>query len=264
MIIDSFMFFNEFDILEGRLEYLYDVVDRFVIVESNRSHTCKPKPLYFKQNQTRYKKYMDKIVHVVYKNMNTSTPNAWIHENSQRNYILEGLEDCPDDAWVMIGDVDEIPDKKKLILALDLIEKENQYKTNEWFSFQQKMFYYNFNQFNSIWWRGTQLVKNRLVKEKMPQHFRNNREYKNMFVIDDSGWHLSYWGQPESIKTKIENFAHQEYNNERYKDLKHIEESIKNGKDLFDRAGSGVFIKCNREELDPDLVKCFGKYEVII
>jgi len=262
MIIDSFMFFNEFDILEGRLEYLYDVVDRFVIVESNRSHTCKPKPLYFKQNQARYKKYMDKIVHVVYKNMNTSTPNAWIHENAQRNYMLEGLNDCPDDAWVMIGDVDEIPDKKKLVSILEIITNDKQYGTTERFSFQQRMFYYNFNQFNSIWWRGTQLAKNRLVKEMMPQFVRDRRTDKDLLVINDSGWHLTYWGQPETIRYKIENFAHQEYNDEQYKSLDHIQESMKKGKDLFDRSEWGTLVKCDRRSLDDDMLKVFGKYEV--
>ena len=81
MIADCFMFFNEFDILEGRLEYLYDVVDRFVIVESNRSHSCKTKPLYLKENMSRYKKYKDKITHVVYKNSNTDRKSTRLNSS---------------------------------------------------------------------------------------------------------------------------------------------------------------------------------------
>ena len=37
MIIDCFLFFQELDILEIRLKYLYDFVDKFIIVEANES-----------------------------------------------------------------------------------------------------------------------------------------------------------------------------------------------------------------------------------
>ena len=63
MIVDSFIFFNEFDILEGRLEYLYDHVDYFVIVESNLTFSGNTKPLYFMNNMSRYKKYLDKVLY---------------------------------------------------------------------------------------------------------------------------------------------------------------------------------------------------------
>ena len=36
-IYDCFNFFNELDILELRLNILYDVVDYFIIVESNKT-----------------------------------------------------------------------------------------------------------------------------------------------------------------------------------------------------------------------------------
>ena len=39
MIIDSFIFFNELDLLELRLKELWDVVDRFVLDESTRLHS---------------------------------------------------------------------------------------------------------------------------------------------------------------------------------------------------------------------------------
>ena len=39
MIYDCFTFFNELDILELRLQLLYDVVDKFVLVESTKTHS---------------------------------------------------------------------------------------------------------------------------------------------------------------------------------------------------------------------------------
>ena len=63
MLIDCFTFFRELDLLEGRLEYLYDSVDYFVIVEADITFACKKKPLNFLNNIKRYKKYLDKIVY---------------------------------------------------------------------------------------------------------------------------------------------------------------------------------------------------------
>ena len=44
---DCFTFFNELDVLEFRLQELYDTVDHFVIAEANMSHSGKPKEYWF-------------------------------------------------------------------------------------------------------------------------------------------------------------------------------------------------------------------------
>ena len=46
-IIDSFLFFNEFDMLDLRLNILDEYVDEFVLVESEVGFTGKPKRLFF-------------------------------------------------------------------------------------------------------------------------------------------------------------------------------------------------------------------------
>ncbi len=46
-VYDCFTFYNEFELLELRLRALWDVVDYFVLVEADRTHTNKPKPFYF-------------------------------------------------------------------------------------------------------------------------------------------------------------------------------------------------------------------------
>jgi beta-1,4-mannosyl-glycoprotein beta-1,4-N-acetylglucosaminyltransferase len=52
-IYDCFTFYNEFDLLEIRLEELYDVVDYFVIVEGNRTFQNSSKPYLFLENISR-------------------------------------------------------------------------------------------------------------------------------------------------------------------------------------------------------------------
>lgn len=51
MIYDCFIFFNELDILELRLKELGHVVDKFVLVEANRTFQNGPKPYYFEENK---------------------------------------------------------------------------------------------------------------------------------------------------------------------------------------------------------------------
>jgi beta-1,4-mannosyl-glycoprotein beta-1,4-N-acetylglucosaminyltransferase len=50
-IIDSFMFYNELDVLNIRLYEIYDIVDNIVLVESTKTHTGKPKELYYLNNK---------------------------------------------------------------------------------------------------------------------------------------------------------------------------------------------------------------------
>ena len=45
MIIDAFTFFNEKELVELRVKYLSDVVDRFLIIEADVTHTGKKKTL---------------------------------------------------------------------------------------------------------------------------------------------------------------------------------------------------------------------------
>ena len=61
MIIDCFLFFQELDILEIRLKYLYDFVDKFIIVEANESFAGNKKEFNFENNINLFKKYIDKI-----------------------------------------------------------------------------------------------------------------------------------------------------------------------------------------------------------
>ena len=62
-IFDVFLFFNELDLLEIRLNMLYPFVDYFVINEATQTFFGSDKPLYYLENKERFKKFEDKIVH---------------------------------------------------------------------------------------------------------------------------------------------------------------------------------------------------------
>ena len=54
-VYDTFIFYNELDLLEIRLRELYDHVDVFVLVESNLTLTNHPKPYIFEESQERFR-----------------------------------------------------------------------------------------------------------------------------------------------------------------------------------------------------------------
>jgi len=64
MIIDAFTFFNEYDMLEARLKYYYDFVERFIISECDHTHAGNYKGFNFEENLKRYDKYLDKVTYL--------------------------------------------------------------------------------------------------------------------------------------------------------------------------------------------------------
>ena len=101
MIYDCFSFFNELDILEIRLNVLYETVDYFVITEANKTHTGSKKEYVFEQNKERFSKFLDKIIYIKVDDLpdlesseTSSDGNKWLYENYQRDAIMRGLKDC--------------------------------------------------------------------------------------------------------------------------------------------------------------------------
>ena len=117
MVIDIFPFFNELDLLEIRLNILNDYVDKFVICEANETFSGKLKPLYFKDNEERFAKWKDKIIHYVVKNDDKeiqdkamASPNTgnkehwWLREFAQKEEAIKALSFCKDDDIICISD----------------------------------------------------------------------------------------------------------------------------------------------------------------
>lgn len=75
-IFDSFIFFNELDLLEIRLNILKDVVDYFVLTESPYTVSGNEKPLYYLENKDRFGSLNDKIIH----NITEEIPNDYHSE----------------------------------------------------------------------------------------------------------------------------------------------------------------------------------------
>jgi len=223
------MYFDEDTVLDVRLNYLDEYVDRFVIIEAEYNHKGeKRKP---KFNIENFKKFKDKINYLLVKQNAPEIQkindldsddirggklimNALKRENFQRNHITDGLTEASDEDWIIISDLDEIPNLKNNDLR--------NIKAPLVF-FKQLMMYYKFNLvLENYPWIGSKACKKKNLKS--PQWLRNikdriyswwrfdtffsNTKYTNIKIIDKGGWHFSYLKSPKDIEKKLQSYLH--------------------------------------------------------
>ena len=237
-IYDCFQYFNEEHIANLRFNILNKHVDYFVIVESTVNHQGQKKNLHFKIEK--YKKFKNKIKYIVV----DDTPDIIkkpheggesLVEQHQRNSLMKVLNTAKDDDLIILSDVDEIPDLKKL----------NLFDKNKYAVFSQKMFMYkiNFLNLDENNWHGSRICLKKNLKS--PQWLRDLKfkkypfwridKFRNIQIIENGGWHFAYLQSPENISKKIKSFAHGEFNKEHLVDEKNIARKIQMGSDVFER-----------------------------
>ncbi len=223
------MFFDEEMLLDLRLNILDEFVDKFVIVESSYTHSGKEKKLVFDINK--YSKFKKKINYIILKeppkgieeiSSNDSEDeisrkeilNALKRENLQRDAILNGLKDADSNDWIIVSDLDEIPDLTKVNF--------NNIK-NKIIFFKQRVFYYKLNlELKTLRWIGTKACRKKYLKS--PQWLRNikdkiypkwrldilfsEKKYNDIFFIENGGWHFSFVKKPEDIEKKLRSYLH--------------------------------------------------------
>ena len=240
-LYDCFMYFDEDLVLDLRLNVLNDYVDKFVIAEATKDHTGRNKKLNF--NIENFSKFKAKINYIIVddlpmnlKSFKKDWPVHHLRDQYQRNALSRGYKNCGDDDIIMISDIDEIPEPKKI--------KEFELK-NKYACFMQKNFQSKINLLNisDKYWMGTKIIQKKYLKS--PQWLRNIKTAKPAFwkfykphqpqLIYDGGWHFSFLKQPKGISKKIKAYAHSEFNKPEFTDEKKIEEKIKNRVDIFDR-----------------------------
>ena len=230
-IYDSFIYNNEDLILDIRLNYLNKFVKQFIIVEAKFTHQGKEKTKFL--NLSNFNKFRNKITHLFIENFPPNLLN-WGRENFQRNYISNGLKEMQDDDFIMISDIDEIPNLRKF-----KYDDKLRYTV-----FCQKNFAYKLNLINKTFpiWHGTKGCKKKHLKT--PQWIRNQKIKRKTFLnffnikwnmINNGGWHFSYLMSPNQIREKIMSFGHAEFNHSKFTDITKIEEKVNKNLDLFDR-----------------------------
>ena len=228
-IFDCFMYFDEDVVLDVRLNFLNDYVDKFIIIESVFNHKGEKRNPQFDINK--FSKFKDKIIYILKDEIpkgiekieksddhneiyRKSIFNAGKRENLQRNNIMDGLKNVDQDDWVIISDLDEIPNLKEINLR-NISDKI--------ILFRQDMMYYKFNlKLDNFNWIGSKAckfkflkspqwlrdVKNRKFKWWRIDTFFSKRKYQNLKIINNGGWHFSYLKTPESIEKKLKSYLH--------------------------------------------------------
>jgi beta-1,4-mannosyl-glycoprotein beta-1,4-N-acetylglucosaminyltransferase len=223
------MFFDEEMLLGLRLKTLNKYIDKFIIVESKYTHSGDKKKLIF--NINKYSEFKKKINYIVtedrvegIENINNDDNenqknikhimNALRRENYQRNKIKDGLAEAVPEDWIIISDLDEIPNLKKI--NFNKINKKIIF-------FKQRVFYYKLNlELKKIHWIGSKAVRKknlispqwlRNIKDRIYSKWRldiifSKKKYNNIFYINDGGWHFSYIKKPEDIEKKLKSYLH--------------------------------------------------------
>jgi beta-1,4-mannosyl-glycoprotein beta-1,4-N-acetylglucosaminyltransferase len=236
-IVDCFIFYNELDLLNYRLNILNDCVDYFVLVEATHTFVGKEKPLFYQENKELFKEFNHKIIHIIvddfshkYPNINIEKGEQWNNEKFQRNCIKRGLDKLQlnDDDIFTVTDLDEIPDP-------NIFEKIKKNEINiDVVTIELDFYYYNLNCKINGKWPLSKMISYKKYKELniSCEEIRQNMSFE---IIPNAGWHLSYFGNEQFIKNKIENFGHQELNIADFTDENKISNRIKNKLDVYDR-----------------------------
>jgi beta-1,4-mannosyl-glycoprotein beta-1,4-N-acetylglucosaminyltransferase len=245
-IVDCFIFYNELDILNYRLNILNNIVDYFIIVESTLTHIGNNKKLYFEENKKLFEKFKHKIIHIIVddfpfcnKNIDITKNQQWVNEQFQRACIKRGIEKLTNNLnncdLIIISDVDEIPDPR----TLSNIKYSNKYiEINH---LEQDFYYYNLNSIRNEKWIHPKILS--YLKYRELNCDTNMIRFYKCLPIKNGGWHLSYFGTSDFIKNKLLNFAHQEYNKNEITNINNIQNKINNCVDLFDRETNMKYIE---------------------
>ena len=285
------MFFDEEMLLGLRLKTLNKYVDKFIIVESKYTHSGDKKKLIFDINK--YSEFKNKINYIVtedapngIENINSDDDenqknikhimNALRRENYQRNKIKDGLNEAGPDDWIIISDLDEIPN-------LDMIDFNKINK--KIIFFKQRVFYYKLNlELKKIHWIGSRAVQKknlispqwlRNIKDRIYSKWRldiilSKKKYNNIFYINNGGWHFSYVKKPEDIEKKLKSYLHhREYDLEPL-GIKKIKNFVDNKSVIYDHrvdqtqykfSGSQKLEKIGLDNLPPDVKNNINFYK---
>jgi beta-1,4-mannosyl-glycoprotein beta-1,4-N-acetylglucosaminyltransferase len=247
-IVDAFLFYNEIEMLDYRLSVLDEVVDFFVIVEMTHTFAGNPKPMYFTENRERYKQFENKIIYVR-KEASYKSPNIdfhkcqqWINEYEQRESMKEGINTIsnklnPGDI-ITISDVDEIPNPE---LLKNIKKGKRIIQKNLFYALIQEYYCYNLTCKNSTNWDNSKLFTYQFYIENVKNAPSNLfmlsriRFCYRCYVIENGGWHLSFFGTPDFIQNKLKQFSHQEFNDKERTNNNYIISSITNYTNIINK-----------------------------
>jgi len=265
------MFFDEEMLLDLRLNIMNKYVDKFIITEATYMHNGVAKKLNFDINK--FSKFKDKIIYIVvdnqppdlfniYKNDDDEHDtrgqklvlNGYKRDNYQRQMAQQALENIDPEDWIIINDIDEIPNLEKVDL--------NKIK-NKLLIFKQQVFYYKFNLlYKNVSWFGSKACKKknflspqwlRNIKHKKYPLWRldlifSKKKYNDIFYINNGGWHFTNIKSPADIEKKLLNYTHHYEFEQSGLTIKDLHKKILEKKIIYDHSVDQRKFKWNSEK----------------
>lgn len=266
-VYDCFMFFNELDTLEMRLNIHDPVVDYFVICEATVTHSgISREPLFEKHmHEERFSKFLPKIKYILLTSIPDDFNNlplveehtmqdkaqnkmiGWFNSKDyicktnlgqcrewyQRDSLTQALVNCSDNDIIIISELDEIHN------PVTIREILNHFDSNHVYCLRQNSYYYYLNLLKEKHWVGGRIATYEKFSTFRTSEFKHHRD----IIVADGGWHFSYQGSLDQIKQKLLGYCH--YVAEDSSVIENLQEHITNFNDPFERDG-----KLKRVEID--------------
>jgi len=190
--------------------------------------------LFFDEQKHIFDEFSSQIVHVVVNDLPDSE-DSWLLEHFQRNAITRGLASASPQDLVIVSDVDEIPTPH----AIRILKECEGWDQSGPIHFFTRFYNFKFTwQFEAMWFH-PQASTYDWITRNSPQTLRMSRTRPSFLRLDDAGWHMSFFADPERIMEKIRAYAHQEFNRQDMLDKEAITQAIANGTDYFYAHGKG-------------------------
>ena len=244
-LFDCFTFNDELDLLELRLQTSAPHVDFFVLVEAAKTFSGAGKPLHFKNNQSRFAQYREKLRHVVVTDLPPPAPRRWEAEVSQRNSLVQGLDGARAQDIVLVSDADELIHPQVLATlrqecsGLTGLQMRSTFRFANWElplgPFAQAARAMPFRQLHN------------------PHHQRNHEQPEH--VIRDAGRHFTSLGDVQDLVAKFENYSHSEMDNSLQKSTQFLARAQKMGLDVFSRQLVSVLGRAELSPIQRELLK---------
>ncbi len=232
-VIDVFTFNGETAVLKLHLATLYDYVDKFIIVEANKTFAGNKKPMYFFRDQRYFAPWLKKVEYypitdwddpeiweLAIKSPNTKGAAHWKREFYIKESIKKALLTLEDEDTVFIGDVDEI------------IDPNAHFESNSPIKAKLRVYAYYLNNLSDEEFYGTLIAQYKDIKNTCLNHLRSD---KGLYAKSDYlGWHFTSMGGIEEVRRKLNNsYTQDSYNT--FEVQQKLPERMKEGIDYLGR-----------------------------
>ncbi len=237
-IFDCVLYSGENDALEIRLRELYNMVDKVIIVESNRSFSGAPRDLEWNPNDPRFVVFTEKIRYVVVRDM-PDTSDPVIREAHQRNAALSGIPDAAPDDVVIIAHVEEIP--RASVLREIAADCDHRVAAVQLALYYFYVDYRNVEgpegpEYSGAW---TIAARRSELDGISPKDLRQSvlNGTGRIRIYEDGGWHFFCLADREGAKRKIAGFSDQKPSSPEPLNRRDVDAVVRRRSDPFDRPG---------------------------